>query len=1036
MRTPINFPPWVRPVLGRAGLLLAAACATPPAAAAPRAAARPAPVDFNRDVRPILTSNCFACHGFDAAARKAKLRLDERDVAVKPLKSGFVPIVPGQPDESEMILRVTSAYEDEVMPPPDTGKKLTPENIATLRRWIAEGAPYAKHWAFVPPAKAPRPAVKRADWPRGEIDHFVLAQLERHGLAPSPEADPGALARRVALDLTGLPPAPEIMRAFVRSREPGAYGRYVDALLASPGYGEHWARPWLDLARYADTKGYEKDRQRAIWRYRDWVIDALNADMPYDQFTREQLAGDLLPEPTPSQLIATAFHRNTMTNEEGGVDPEEYRVIAVKDRVDTTVQAWMGLTMGCAKCHTHKYDPISIRDYYSFYAFFNQTEDANRGSDAPNLPTPTPEERERSEKLKTAVALLEARFQAEIPRAAGSLPAWEAAVRAAADWRFVRPSFVQAISGWRTEVLADGAVLVKREPLRESDTETYTVKFSSDLPRITALRLEALPDASHTNGRVGRSEREGDFVLTGIKLVARPPGGVEAEIPFAAATACYSAADFPIEHALRNPDPARHGWSVAPLLNDPHAAIFTLAAPRESPAGAEFTLTIDHQAQGDGLSLGKFRLALTADPAPAISPVAPDPVAEIVRLAPGQRTDAQNRELLDYFASVAPETRATREELARRRSELAAAPQTATPIMRELAADQRRETRLHNRGNFLDPADPVEPAVLSAFHPLPAGAPPDRLGVASWLCDRQNPLTARVAANRIWAQLFGLGLVETQEDFGSQGTPPSHPEMLDWLAVELMDNGWSLKRLVKTIVMSSTYRQSSLAPPGLIERDRFNRLLARGPRFRIEAEALRDQALAVSGLLSPKMHGPSVMPYQPPGLWKSTYNRTQWTTSEGEDRHRRGLYTFIKRTTPYPAMLMFDGTSRETCTVRRSRTNTPLQALVMLNDPAFVECAQALARKMSASGDGQVDRQLAAGLRAALLREPRPREIEPMRELYQQRLAAYRNDPAAAERMATDPLGPAPAGADVAHLAALTAVANVILNLDEFVTKN
>jgi len=550
------------------------------------------------------------------------------------------------------------------------------------------------------------------------------------------------------------------------------------------------------------------------------------------------------------------------------------------------------------------------------------------------------------------------------------------------------------------------------------------------------LRLEVLPDASLPRGGAGRSDNEGSFVLTGIKLVARTPDGRESEIPFAAATADFSATDFPIEHVLKNPDPKKHGWSVKPQNNDPHVAIFTMTTPRELPAGTELALTIEHQFPRYGESLGKFRIALTADPMPAISPVVSDSIAAIVRLAPEQRTEAQNRELLEYFAGVAPQTRSVREELAQRKGEFAAAKRTTTPIMRELAGEKRRETRLHNRGNFLDPGDPVEPTVLAAFHPLPEGAPKNRLGVAEWFFRRENPLTARVAANRIWAQLFGTGLVETQEDFGSQGTPPTHPEVLDWLAVELMDNGWSLKQLVKTVVMSATYRQSSSAPPSLIERDRFNRLLARGPRFRLDAEALRDQALAVSGLLSPKMHGPSVMPYQPPGLWKSTYSTEQWKTSAGEDRHRRGLYTFIKRTTPYPAMMMFDGTSRETCTVRRSRTNTPLQALVMLNDPVFVECAQALARKMNAGGDARVEKQLAAGLRAALLREPRPQEIEVMAELYRQRLDVYQRDPAAAERIAVDPIGPPPAGADVAHLAALTAVANVILNLDEFVTKN
>jgi hypothetical protein len=995
---------------------------------------RAATVDFNRDIRPILTQNCFKCHGFDPAGRKGGLRLDVAAGTVKKLKTGHVPIVPGKPDDSELVHRITSLTEDEVMPPPESGKKLTPEQIATLRQWVAEGGAYAKHWSFEPPVKAALPAVKNAGWPKNPIDYFVLARLEREGLSPSPQADKTTLARRVALDITGLPPTPEQLDSFLKDGSPNAYEHLVDNLLASPAYGEHWGRRWLDLARYADTRGYEKDRRRTIWPYRDWVIRAFNADMPYDQFTREQLAGDLLANPTNDQLVATAFHRNTLTNEEGGVDREEYRIAAVKDRVDTTVQVWMGLTMGCAKCHTHKYDPIATREYYQFYAFFNQTQDANLGDESPTLPTPTAEEAARSAQLTGEIAAIEQKLHSPDPQLAAAQLAWEEQMRRPGKWVIAEPAKMQSASGSRLSLNPDGSILAKGDgPAKE----TYTLTFTTALTQVTAIRIEALPDPANPRGGVGRSQNDGNFVLTGITLTVRAPDGQESIIPLTKAAADFSQQKYPVDHALHNPDPKHHGWAVSPRLTEPHVAVFSTGKPQSLPPGSELKVVLDHQFEyaTPGFSLGKFRISATDDGAPQPSLGIPKNVVDLVKKPAAQRTAAQQQQVWNYFSTVAPELRTRREQLAKLKSELSAVKPTATPILRELAQAKRRVTRLHNRGNFLDPGEVVDAGVPEAFPPLPAGAPLNRLGVAQWLCSRENPLTPRVAANRVWAGMFGIGIVETQEDFGTQGTPPSHPELLDFLAVDFREQGWSFKKLVKTIVMSATYQQSSHVSPELAERDRFNRLLARGPRFRPDAEVIRDQALAVSGLLSHKMFGPSVMPWQPPGMWKSTYSNEQWQTSVGEDQFRRGLYTFIKRTTPYPSMITFDGTSREYCTVRRSRTNTPLQALVTLNDPVFVQCAQALARRMAAADGASPEAQIALGARTALLREPSPREVSVLTELYRQRLAFYQADLADAEKFATVPLGGLPQGADAPRLAALTAVANVILNLDEFLTK-
>ncbi|MBO0699643.1 MAG: DUF1553 domain-containing protein, partial [Zavarzinella sp.] len=976
------------------------------------------PVNFVRDVRPILAKNCFGCHGPDEKQRKAKLRLDVE-------QSAKAVIVPGDTDASDLVKRITAEGDDR-MPPAKVGPALPPEQIEILSRWVKQGAKWGRHWAFEKPARPPLPAVKLTDWPKSPIDRFVLARLEAEGLKPSPEADKYTLARRVALDLTGLPPDAELVKHFVADPSPEAYEHLVDELLKSPGYGERWARMWLDLARYADTKGYEKDLGRTMWRYRDWVIDAFNRDEPYDQFTRDQIAGDLLANPTADQLLATAFHRNTMVNEEGGTDREEFRVAAVKDRVDTTLQVWMGLTAGCAKCHSHKYDPISQKEYYQLFAFFNQTEDADTPDERPKLPFPTKEQQEQVAKLQAEYMKVRAEVYTFTDELKAETAKWEEQARSQVGWKLVKPTGMTAASGSRLKLLEDGSILAEaRKPARE----TYTVTLPAGTKPITGIRLEVLPDKSHPKGGVGRAENDGNFVLTRFAVKAKAKDGTAKELPVASAVADFSQDQFPVEHALKNPDPKKHGWAVAPKQQDIHQAAFLLAEPFTPAEGTELEVTLDHQFKitYPGFSMGRFRLFLTTDLDPTLTGELPPELKAILLMPVRDRTPEQQAFVWAAYAAVAPSTKTLRDRLLAIEKEIAAMPVPQIPVMKDLPRGKERPTKVHVRGNFLDPGEQVEPGVPAAFHPLPAGAPRNRLGLAAWLVSPDNPLTARVAVNRFWMHLFGRGLVETQEDFGSQGRPPSHPELLDWLAVEFREKGWSMKGLLKTIVMSATYRQSSKATPELAKRDAPNRLLARGPRFRMEFEMIRDSALAVSGLLSARMYGPSVMPPQPDGLWKSAYSGAKWQAATGEDRYRRGIYTYVKRTAPYPAMTTLDGPSREICTIRRLTTNTPLQALVTLNDAAFVEMAQALARKMFAEGKAPQDR-IARGLERALVRPAKTEEIAVLKELYEARLKDYAAHPEEAAKLATDPLAPAPNGIPVPELAALTAVANVILN--------
>ena len=805
------------------------------------AADRPA-VDYLRDVRPILARNCFQCHGADDAARQAGLRLDEFDPAIVRLESGQRAIVPGEPTQSELIARLTASDPDVAMPPRESGKQLTATEVDTLRNWIAAGAPYAKHWAYVKPVRPPLATVSDAAWPAGAIDHFVLARLEAEALKPSPPADRATLLRRASLDLTGLPPTPDEVAALVNDTRPDAYEQAVDRLLASPAYGERWAALWLDQARYADSQGYAPDGPRTIWRWRDWVIEALNANMPYDQFTIEQLAGDLLPTPSPAQVLATGFHRNTQLNTEGGVNLEEFRHAAVVDRVNTTFAVWMGTTLACAQCHNHKYDPLSQREYYQVFSIFNNTDD-----------------------------------------------------------------------------------------------------FNTDEPTVQAAIV-----------------------------------GSDAQ--FATAQAEVAAAQAAYDEQTKQRDAAQPEWEKNSAAYD--------KPPKE--------------------------------------------IVEILAIAAADRNGKQKDQLADFHRGLSETWKAADKRLRTAKQQYDEVA-TSVPIMRE---GTPRNSFIYIRGEFLSPGEPVTPGVPAAFHPAPSDVKLDRLGLARWLVDAENPLTARVAVNRLWQELFGTGLVETAEEFGTQGDPPSHPELLDWLAVEYRESGWDTKRLLKLLVTSATYRQASHVTPELAARDPHNRLLARGPRTRLSAEMVRDQALAISGLLSTKMYGSPVQPPQPEfGLAAAFGSSTDWKPSEGADRHRRALYTRWRRNLPYPSLVAFDAPERNVCSLRRMRTNTPLQALVTLNDPVFVECAQALARRLLTEATADDAARAARALNLAVGREATPREVERLFALVNQARESLAADPTKATALATEPLGPLPAGIGAVDAAAWTVVANVVLNLDETLSK-
>lgn len=1156
------------------------AVALPALALSPAARASETVPDFNRDVRPILSDKCFRCHGPDESNRKGGqdgLRLDIRGGALEDLGGGGFAIVPGDPGKSELIARVTTTEEDEVMPPPDTGKTLTAAEIETLRRWIAGGAHYAEHWAYRKPQRPALPTVQDQGWSRGAIDRFVLARLEAQSLRPQPEADRPALARRVALDLTGLPPTLEDVDAFTRDSQPGAYERYVDRMLAKPAYGEHWARAWLDLARYADSKGYADDQPRSIWKYRDTVIDAFNQNMPFDQFTIEQLAGDLLPNPTEAQLFATGFHRNTMNNTEGGTDDEEFRSAAVIDRVNTTMAVWMGTSIACAQCHTHKYDPLTQKEYFQLYAIFNQTEDADRNDESPVLEFYTEPQKAQRAKWEDEIAALESKLTSVKPAHVAAAEAWARSFPARIAWDFRKPGALASNAGAALRVEDDGTIVV--EPGRAKDTTTIEVPVPDGVA-ITGLRIEALPGGEVPAADGG--DRERGFVVTRVRAGTKPvepfrqaryvrvefPGKnrvlslAEVEVFAAGAnvadrgTVAQSStsdgaearraidgrtdgdfshesvaqtessddpwweidlgADLPLERvviwgrtgaeatpagsrvvildgqrqpvweqtasgapnpskvftvtdprdlkltavvadyaqpdldeslviagaetqarARRKKDGRKAGWGIAGSTAEAQGLSIQLQKPYAPRPGEKLVVTIEQQSDSAKATLNRFRVGTTSDS--RLPEHLRTPAAELAALqVPVDQRDAAQRDLLlDYYVrQIAPELAPEQKRLATLRTSLEQMPINSSPIMRELPEDKRRKTHVQLRGNFMALGEEVSGGVPAVFPPIPDGTPVNRLTLARWLVDEDNSLTARVVANRLWEAIFGIGLVRTSEEFGSQGEPPSHPELLDWLACELIAMQWDQKRFLKMLVTSAAYRQSATVTPDALAADPENRLLSRGPRVRLPAEVVRDQALAVSGLLSTRTHGPSTRPYQPAfGLRAAFGSALDWKTSEGEDRFRRGLYTEWRRSSPYPSMITFDAPNREVCTVRRTRTNTPLQALVTLNDPVYVEAAQALARLIATGTDASVESRVRDGFLRVLARPPSAAELGHAVALYEKALAVYADAPEQAAALIANPENPPPATFVPAELAAWTTVANVLLNLDETLMK-
>jgi hypothetical protein len=925
---------------------------------------------------------------------------------------------------------------------PPKGGRLTGEQVALLKAWIDAGAPWPddavnekKHWAYVKPVRPELPAVTRVEWVRNPIDRFALARLEQEGLSPSPEADRATLIRRASLDLVGLPPTIQDVDAFLNDPAPDAFEKVVKRLLASRHFGERWARPWLDMARYADTQGYEKDNRRSIWPWRDWVVDALNRNLPFDQFTIEQIAGDMLPNATLDQKVATGFHRNTMTNTEGGTDDEEFRHEAVVDRVNTTMSVWMGTTFNCAQCHNHKYDPFTMKEYYEFYAFLNHTADSDKDDERPTIKLPTPAQERRAAALRERIAPLDKQLNTPTPALDAAMARWASETEVLLkSWEILDPTSVLSAGGATLTKQPDKSVLAGGA---NPGNDVYTVVAPVRLKRITGIRLEVLPDPSLPQKSLGRAAN-GSFVLSRIEAtIALAAKWQDAHlITFNSASADYSQDRYSVTNLISGPPGS--GWATRAFeekFRVPRSALLTVARPAEYPSGAILTVTLRHDSRFPEANVGRFRVSVTSMNPPGDPPAVPEAIAAILNTPTANRTEKQKKELLDHWRSTSSELEPVRDELARLRKEELDLDNSlpVTAVMQEL--EKPRETHLLVRGSFLSPGDKVLPGTPAVLHPLPPDQRPNRFGLARWLVDTNNPLTARVAMNRLWEAYFGIGIVETAEDFGTQGESPSHPELLDWLATEFMARGWDLKAMHKLIVTSATYRQSSRVSPALAERDPYNRLLARGPRVRLDAETLRDQALAVSGLLSAKMGGPPVMPPQPDGIWQVVYSGDKWETSAGEDRYRRGIYTFWRRTSPYPSMVSFDAPSREYCVVKRNRSDTPLQALTLLNDPVYVEAAQALARRMADKEETTPAARVSFGFRRCLARTPAEKEVQRLVALYEQQLARFKANPAAAENMATRELGKTSGQTDVAELAAWTVVANVLLNLDEFISK-
>ncbi|MFO0902419.1 MAG: PSD1 and planctomycete cytochrome C domain-containing protein [Pirellulales bacterium] len=997
----------------------------------------PAKVEFNRDVRPILADQCFNCHGPDANRREAELRLDTADGAYA-RHDDHAAIVPGKPDDSELLRRILHADPEQRMPPSGSGKSLAPRQIALLRKWIEQGAEYQQHWSFLPPHRPTPPAVADESQVGNPIDRFILARLAAEQLAPSPAADRRTLIRRLSFDLLGLPPTPEEAAAFEADTSPQAYERLVDRLLASPHYAERMAVYWLDIVRYADTGGYHSDNHRDVAPYRDYVIQAFHKNKPFDQFTIEQLAGDLLPEPTHETRTASGYNRLLQTTEEGGAQPKEYTAKYAADRVRNTSVIWMGLTLGCAECHNHKFDPFTIKDFYSLQAFFADVSERAVGRQD-QTPVPTPEQEQRLQQLDAQLTQARQAYQAASPEFLADFESWEKTARAElaankSPWTPLKPDAVTSTGGQTLATLDDLTILASgANPAKD----TYQATLSPPAAPVTAVRLETLVHDSLANKSLSRSN--GNFVLTEVEIeLIDAPGAAPKRLAIKRADADFSQNSHPVALAIDGKSDT--GWAVdGHVKAADHRAMFVLAEPATIAAGAKLVVRLKHDSIYAAHNIGRFRLSVTSVPEPSLADAGlPPPVADALRADAASRTAAQTDVLKSHFRSIAPRLASVRQQIAA----LEANRETLVksfPMTLVTTAVAPRTVRVLPRGNWLDDSgEIVEPATPASLNPLGvAGRRATRLDFARWLVAPENPLTARVFVNRLWKLSFGQGIVRTVEDLGTQGEWPSHPELLDWLAVEFRESGWNVKHLHKLIVMSKTYQQSSAASAKLREADPNNRLLARQSRFRIDAEFVRDNALAASGLLSRKMGGPSVKPYQPAGYWANlNFPTREWQNDRGEDAYRRGLYTYWCRTFPHPSLVAFDAPSREECVAERPRSNTPLQALVLLNDPTYVEAARALAAKTLDEGGDADAARLTFMMRRVLQRAPSDQEVRLLSDLLARHRDFFSKHPPAADELLKVGELPVVDKHVRSELAAWTSVARALLNLHETVTRN
>lgn len=1033
-----------------------------------------ATLNYNRDIRPILADNCFRCHGPDVNERQGGVRLDSAEGAVAEADSGLKAVVPGRPEESELIRRIFAA-EDELMPPPDSGKSLTAEQKATLRAWIAEGAKYERHWSFIPPQRPSIPKQAESEWGRNEIDYFVLGKLREKGLTPSPEADRRTLIRRASLDLTGLPPTPDEVLQFIADESADSYERLVERLLNSPRFGERMAIDWLDLARYADTDGYEKDSHRQMWPYRDWVINAFNRNMPFDEFTIEQLAGDMLPRPTRAQIVATAFNRNGPTTSESGSDPAEYAVKYAVDRVSTTSTVWLGLTMQCAECHDHKFDPLTTKDFYSFLAFFDQVPETPlyEGADSPpSIPVFSAQQESKATELDQRLVNLKHKLELDVQSLEAERTSWELDLATAnVDRDASREGLIAeyCFDDAGTDSCHDSSGIGGQGRIEVGD------ELSSAPQPVTALvgrgyefRGSGLIDCGPLSTvDLSRGISYGAWVKPtahgGVVLSCTDPqlSGRGFDLYLQAGVAMIHVADrWPTAavklttqsqytadrwlHVMVVCDNGQGPGGVRIYFNGVIQPVsIDINAPPLSTVASSAPLRIGSRANGESPMHGtidEVRIYNRRLSDSEVALVSQEAITRVARIPASERTPDQHQVIADAFRRnvVDPATSDLRAQIAKYQDQWDRL-RSGAPMVRVMAdVAERRPTHVLIRGDYRNPGEQVPPAPPASLGSLPDGVPANRLTLARWLTCGDNPLTSRVTVNRLWAMCFGVGIVKTVDDFGSQGEWPSHPELLDWLAYEFRVGGWDIKAMLRMIVTSSTYRQTSACSLQTRERDPDNRLLARGPRRRLPAEIIRDNALLIGGLLHEQIGGPSVFPYHPQGLWEemawADAPHKTWKQDHGPDLYRRGLYTFWKRSMIHPAFSVFDAPTRNVCAYARPTTNTPLQAFVTLNEPSYIEAARGLAGRTLTECQGSVEDRIAHMYLIALSRPPRDQETKSLGSLYRKALKRFRSDPSKSEEFLAIGDLPRPTNVDAIEYASWTIVAQALLNLDETVT--